>query len=298
MKQKILVVVVVLLAVVMTAIPALADAPAEGTVVEGHSVPGGVILGETRAQVEAAWGEPYICKDIVHFDGRRGIDGSCEYEADGLNRVEVRYHAADGTWQAQGTMDDVLYEVWWPQSTSGWVTTAGVNTTLALNDPQAVIAAYPNAEVGVDGDFVYSIRDSSGLSIYRYRDPYFGFVTVRMAIGKGIPNQEEWVGYSTVAEIDLADVKIKREREITAQVLVHDFQDQPAEGAAVSARWVLPDGSQQPAQANTSGVGTATFQLSGRLERGAYYLLIDDVVLADHIWDYTSGKRSASIIVK
>ena len=160
MKQKVLVIVVVLLAVLVTALPALADAPAEGTVVEGHSVPGGVTLGDTRAQVEAKWGEPYLCKDMVHFDGRRGIDGICEFDADGINRIEVRYHAADGTWQAQGTPDDVLYNVLWHQTTSGWVTTAGVNTTLALNDPQAVIEAYPNAEVGYQGDFVSAIVDS------------------------------------------------------------------------------------------------------------------------------------------
>jgi hypothetical protein len=297
-KQKVFMLAVVLLAILVTALPALADAPAEGTVIEGHSVPGGVTLGDTRTQVEAKWGEPYLCKDIIHFDGRRGIDGICEYEADGLNRVEARYHAADGTWQAQGTPDDVLYEVWWPESTSGWVTTAGVNTTMALNNPQAVIEAYPDAQVKYNGDFIYEIRDSSGISIFRNWNIYGGFVTVSMAIGKGIPVQEQWIGYSTVADIDLTAVKIKRNRQITAQVLVHDFQDQPAEGAAVSARWLLPDGSQKSVQGVTSGSGTATFELAGRLDRGDYYLFIDDLQLADHIWDYTRGLRSASITVK
>jgi len=297
MKQKVLVVVVVLLAALVTAIPALADAPAEGIVVEGHSVPGGVTLGDTRAQVEEKWGEPYICKDQVHFDGRRGIDGICEYEADGLNRVTVRYHAADGTWQSLGTPDDVLYNVWWPQSTSGWVTTAGVNTTLALNDPEAVIAAYPDAEVRVNGDFIYYIA-SPGIAIYRNWNIYGGFTTVSMAIGKGVPVREQWDGYSTVADIDLSDVKIKRNREITALVLVHDSQDQPAEDANVSARWHLPDGSEQSVQAVTSGSGYATFKLSGRLDRGDYYLFIDGVELTDHIWNYTGGLRHDSITVK
>jgi hypothetical protein len=31
---------------------------------------------------------------MVHFDGRRGIDGICEFDADGLNRIEVRYHGS------------------------------------------------------------------------------------------------------------------------------------------------------------------------------------------------------------
>lgn len=297
MRQKVLVMGIVLLAVLVTVIPALADAPAEGTVVEGHSVPGGVTLGDTRAQVEEKWGEPYICKDQMHFDGRRGIDGICEYEADGLNRVTVRYHAADGTWQSLGTSDDVLYNVWWPQSTSGWVTTAGVNTTMALNDPEAVIAAYPDAEVRVDGDFIYYIA-SPGIAIYRNWNIYGGFTTVSMAIGKGIPNPEEWLGYSTVADIDLSDAKIKRNREVTGLVLVHDFQDQPAAGATVTAKWFLPDGSSQTGQDVTSSDGVATFQLSGRLDRGTYYLIIDDVELTDHIWNYTGGVTSAKIEVK
>lgn len=297
MKQKALVLVIIVLAILMTAIPALADAPAEGTVVEGHSVPGGVTLGDTRAQVEEKWGEPYICKDMVHFDGRRGIDGICEFDADGINRIEVRYHAADGTWQAQGTPDDVLFNVLWHQTTSGWVTTAGVNTTMALNDPEAVIAAYPDAEVRANGDFIYYIA-SPGIAIYRNWNIYGGFTTVSMAIGKGVPVQEHWVGYSTVADIDLSAVKIKRNRQITAQVLIHDFQGQPAEGAAVSARWLLPDGSEQSVQGVTSSSGYATFELNGRLDRGDYYLFIDDVELADHIWNYTSGLRHASIKVK
>ena len=299
MKKKALVAVVILLAILISAIPALADAPAEGTVLEGHSVPGGVTLGDTRAQVEAKWGEPYICKDMDHFDGRRGIDGICEFDADGLNRIEVRYHAADGTWQAQGTPDDVLFNVRWPQSTSGWVTTAGNNTTLALNDPQAVIEAYPNAEVKYNGDFVYEIKDSElGIAIYRNWNIYGGFTTVSMAIGKGIPIQEQWLGYSIVADIDLAAVKIKRNRQITGQVLVHDFQGQPAAGAAVSARWLLPDGSEQSVQGVTSSSGYASFELAGRLDRGGYFLFIDDVELVDHIWNYTGGVRSGSVNVK
>ncbi|MGD9093454.1 MAG: hypothetical protein PVF74_11455 [Anaerolineales bacterium] len=297
MYRKRISVLVIVLVSLAVAIPAFAAAPAEGTVVEGHSVPGGVTLGDTRAQVEAKWGEPYICKDQPHFDGRRGIDGICEYEADGLNRVTVRYHAADGTWQSQGTADDVLYNVLWPQSTSGWVTTAGVNTTLALNDPEAVIEAYPDAEVKVDGDFIYYIS-SPGIAIYRHRDPYFGFISVSMAIGKGIPNPEVWLGYSTVADIDLTHAKIKRNREVTGLVLVHDFQDQPAADATVTVKWFLPDGSSQTDQDVTSSDGVATFQLSGRLDRGTYYLIIDDVELTDHIWNYTGGVTSAKIKVK
>ena len=45
MKKKILVMAIILLAVLVSAVPALADEPAEGTAYEGVSVPG-VALGD------------------------------------------------------------------------------------------------------------------------------------------------------------------------------------------------------------------------------------------------------------
>jgi len=60
MRQKVLLLVVILLAALVTVIPALADAPGEGTVNEGVSVPG-IALGDTRAEVEASVGPPSNC---------------------------------------------------------------------------------------------------------------------------------------------------------------------------------------------------------------------------------------------
>jgi hypothetical protein len=111
--------------------------------------------------VEAALGEPYACRDMVRFDGRKGNtgkDGICDYDVDGVGRVTAYIFAADGE-LALGTADDVLTGVRSPQAISGWVTTAGVNTTLALSDPQGVIEAYPNAEVTYNGSYVYQIQD-------------------------------------------------------------------------------------------------------------------------------------------
>lgn len=297
MKGKAWVLLVVLLAVLVTAIPALAGAPAGGTVVEGVSVPGGVSLGDSRAQVAEAWGQPYACQDMAHFDGRRGTDGICEFDVDGGGRVTAYYFAVDGD-LAHGTADDVLTSVRWPQSVSEWVTTAGVNTTLALNDPQAVIEAYPNAEVTYNGSYVYQIQDRTlGITIYRPFDFYGGFTTVSMSISMPSDSAPQPAHYSTIAAIDLNGAKIKRERQLTGAVLVHDWQDQPAENAVVSARWFLADGRQQTAEAVTDRTGYAQFELTGRLERGTYYLYIDDVDLADHIWNYTAG-RSASMVLK
>ena len=47
----------------MRAFSVLAAAPAEGTVIEGESVPG-IALGYTRAQVGAAYGEPGGRQDV------------------------------------------------------------------------------------------------------------------------------------------------------------------------------------------------------------------------------------------
>jgi hypothetical protein len=73
----------VLLSGMMT-LPALADAPAEGVVVEGQSVPG-LALGASRAQVEAAYGAPVHCQDVE-------VGGDlawCSYPAEGGSNVRV-----------------------------------------------------------------------------------------------------------------------------------------------------------------------------------------------------------------
>ena len=112
------------------------------------------------------------------------------------------------------------------------------------------------------------------------------------------PPEPEPVEFTYVAEIDMTAAKIKRNREITAQVLVNDRQDLPAAGAVVSARWHLPDGSEQSVQETTVTNGYATFVLTDRLERGTYYLSIDDVQLADHIFIDSRGLSHGSIMVK
>lgn len=208
------------------------------------------------------------------------------------------YFAPDGG-PAQASSADVLSSISWQQAVSGWVTTAGANTTLALNDPQAVIDAYPNAEVTCQGIYVCRVRDRAlGIEILRPYDVYGGFTVVSMSIFEPSDSKPVPAKYSYVADIDLAAAKNKRNREIMAQVLVNDWQDQPAAGAEVSARWFLPDGSKQSVQAVTSADGNATFKFAGRLGRGVYYLFIDSVQLTDHVWDYTRGLRSGVIKAK
>jgi hypothetical protein len=141
---------VALLAVVVvfaaSVCPAFAAAPAQGVVVEGVSVPG-VNPGDTRADVEAAYGPPDSCTYLPYYDGRRGVDGICDFEVDGGGQVTIYYYRDVDRNPAQGSSDDVALAIRWSEAVNGWTTTAGVNTTLAEDNPDAVVAAYPDAVV-------------------------------------------------------------------------------------------------------------------------------------------------------
>jgi hypothetical protein len=141
-----------LIAILCSAVLAIhvsADAPAQGTVVEGVSVPG-IALGDTRAQVEAAYGPPYYCSGV----------SLCQFYVEGGGAVLMMYHSPDGGY-ATGSPDDFVYYIRWYQAVSGWVTTAGVNTALAYNDVDAVLAAYPNATITYPSLLDMSIDDAA-----------------------------------------------------------------------------------------------------------------------------------------
>ena len=66
---------------------------------------------------------------------------------------------------------------------SSWVTTAGVNSDLVLNDPDAAVAAYPNADFLVISGPNYHLRDSAlGVEFTRTFNPYTGVTSVLMTI--------------------------------------------------------------------------------------------------------------------
>jgi hypothetical protein len=103
--------------------------PAQGTVVEGHSLPG-VALGASRAQVQQAWGAPSACVSPSLCDWQRP-DGVAE-----LSFQRRRGGPATGKPRDQVVAGDFA-------GIPGWVTTAGVSTASALNDPESVPVAYP-----------------------------------------------------------------------------------------------------------------------------------------------------------
>jgi hypothetical protein len=297
MKGKSWVLIAVLLAALVAAVPALAAAPDEGTVYEGMSVPG-IELGFTRAEVEASYGQPYYCQTYA----LPGDYASCGFRASNGGSVGVRYRGADGGF-ASNSPDDVVTEIRWSETLSDWKTTAGISTAVAKTDPDAVIAAYPSAEVtgtpGVDGILVDWLL---GIEVRWTYDGYLGVTHVGMRIFEplaSLPTVEQ----THVGDIELSGYKDRGRRKINAWAQILDEHQRPATYAAVYAEWVLPDGSTRPAYEDFVGIdGTAFFQLIGKigkLQRGTYTFRVIDVQLADHTFDAAgSVVLSASVYVK
>ncbi len=277
----------------MFALPVLAAAPSVGLVVEGDSVPAAA-LRFTRAQVEASYGEPQWCQSVE----QAGDFAFCSFPVEGGGQVDVRYRGADGG-NAANAPDDVAYNIRWHEQVSGWTTTAGVNTTLAASDPQAVVEAYPDAEVTYNqfGDLYLVVDHEQGIEVKWSLDFYTGTTHVSMAIffPRTPPPPEEQL--TRVTDLDLTAVKKKGQRTVIALVRVQNDDGLAAGGATVLATWVDPDGATQAVQDLTSSSGYAYFEIKNA-SRGTYTLIIDDVVLDDHRFDRENSILSASIKVK
>ena len=272
-------------------VPVLADAPGTGVVVEGVSVPDAE-LGFSRAQVEASFGSPKFCQSVEVG----GDMASCSFDVEGGGQVDVRYRGADGG-NASNSPDDVAYNFRWSQAASGWVTTAGVNTTLAIQDPDAAIAAYPNATVIYNPLFgnIESIEDRNlGILIDYHFNYLSGTLSVSMAISYPAgsppppPPEEHFIH---VSGIDLTAGR----RNVTATVQVLDELDQATSGANVQATWTLPNGQQQSVNGQTDGSGAVVFKLNNARRRGTYTFRIDSVSLTGFEFDMENSVLSASI---
>ena len=184
-KRTTILVLVVLMLSLAVALPVLAHAPAEGTVIEGVSVPG-VSLGDTRAQVQMAYGDPYSCTKGYEVDD----DAYCSYPVEGfdhLGRVRIHFLGPDGGLPS-ASPDDVVSSITWNDSVPGWTTEeGGVNTEWARSvrqDPEAVLAVYPNADIsyGLFGAMTRARDYELGITIEWVYHFYSGFLGVRMAI--------------------------------------------------------------------------------------------------------------------
>lgn len=294
MKKITLVTVGILIAVLLTAIPALADAPAAGTVYEGDSVPG-VALGETRAQVDDAYGHPASC---TYLSG-----ATCSYNADGGGQVNVNFRAPDGG-PAQNSPDDVVTLIGWEPGVTGWVTTAGIDITIAREDPQAVIDAYPNADVTYwyDGTFVSRVIDwELGILVDRYWEFYCGCAVATMAIfnpQEPPPPPPPPDPITRVTGISMYDNKIKGERTVWAYVWVDDEYWADVVGATVIVDWTDPKGNTERLHAITDeGAGVARFEMN-KVKSGTHSIEVVDVVYPGHPFDRDYGVLTSSINVK
>jgi len=288
----VLALIIAILASAMIVASVLAAAPAEGVVVEGTSVPG-IALGSTRAQVEAAYGEPRGCQDTEV----RGDLAFCFFPVENGGTVSVWYEGADGRY-ATNSPDDVVVYISWSTLASGWTTTAGVNTILALDDRQAVADAYPNADVTYDGrGNIIRVEDTERGVLIRWSfDSYTHSTHVSMAIYSSLTALTEGSSIR-VSNIDWITSKTRGRRQVRVVVLIQDEQDQPVSGATVSAAWEFPSGSVQSIKDVTSNSGYAFFELND-IKHGTYILTITDVLLDGHPFDSESSQLSASIYVK
>lgn len=267
--------------------------PTEGTVVEGVRVPG-IALGFTRAQVEGAYGEPQSCQSSGGF----GNNAYCSFLVSGGGQVNVHYRGSDGG-TATGSPDDVVFKIGWTEATSGWVTTAGVNTTLAKENPEEVLAAYPDARVTyTQFGTIYSVIDYPlGIEIIWFPDFYRGTTHVHMAIFYPTDPPPLPEHKAHVSSINLTSRKVRGRRQVQAYVKVQDEQNQSVRGANVSAYWTYPDGRTQFVEDATSSTGNAYFEINN-VPRGAYTLTIDDVVLEGYTFDRDNSVLNESLYVK
>lgn len=276
----------------LVALPAQAAAPADGLVFEGESVPG-LALGDSRAQAEAAFGPPQSCQSVTIGDF-----ASCSFPVEGGGTVNVRYRGPDGG-DASNSPDDVVYNIRWYEQVSGWFTAAGVNTSLAAADPDAVIATYPDATVTYNmfGDVYRVVDHEQGIEVIWALDFYSGTTHVNMAVffTRSAPPVPEKL--TRITDIDLTARKSRGSRQVRALVQLRNEKDLAAEGATVMATWVFPNGSTQPVIDITSMSGYAYFEIL-RAARGSYTLLINDVVLDAHRFDLDNSVLEASVTVK
>jgi hypothetical protein len=303
MRQRMLVTVVVFLALLVTAIPALAAAPATGIVYEGVGVPG-VALGDTRTEVLAAYGDPYSCTKAYEVDD----DGTCSYPVEGfdhLGRVWINFRGPVGGLPS-ASPDDVVSSITWSDSVTGWFTNeGGINTEWARSvrqDPEAVLAVYPDAVIsyGLFGVMTQARDYEQGITIEWVYHFYSGFLGVRMTVSapsEAPPPPPPPEPVTRVTNINLYANKLKGKRTIWASVWVDDEYWNDAEGATVIVDWTYHDGSTERLQAVTDESGLARFEMRN-VKSGTHTLDVFDVVYGEHRFDTELSTLTASIEVK
>lgn len=277
------------------ALTAWAAVPERGTVIEGHGVPG-VVLGNTRAQVEAVYGEPTRCES-----GQTAGDGAyCvwvleDYIGQGgdvRSQVGTGFRGPDGGY-ASDNPNDIVSRISW-YGMDGWYTSTGVNALFAVDHQDEVIELYPGGIV-----FHQSLFDThltayeEGFSVSWHTEYLTGYTSVRMSVFEPRdppPPREPSVNVSEIT-MDLY------KRQVFGKVRVLNDLNWKVRGAEVYATWVLPDGTTREVTEVTDSFGLAVFEVN-KARKGSYTLKIDDVVVEDHPFDVENSILSAGIFKK
>lgn len=246
--------------------------PSEGVVYEGDRVPG-ITLDFTRGEVIAAYGDPSYCQSITSGDF-----AFCTYNTQ-EGSASVRYQGSDGG-DATASDSDILYVIYWI-GLSGWVTTTGINTAIAFEDPNVVLAAYPNARVTYNDWGIYSVRDYElGIEFTWVRIPYPLLVEyVRMSIFSpsepNEPPQPSLHSSNIVMEVN--------RRQVIASVAVEDNRGARVGGASVMATWTFPNGSTGAVRGTTDSYGNVQFEV--RKSKGLFIFTINDIIKDGYDFD-------------
>lgn len=275
---------VVALIVVAIPIQAMANPPIAGSVIEGTSVPGGAI-GDTRAQIDASFGDPSFCQSITAGDA-----GFCTYNtSDGS--VSVRYVGNDGG-DADASPNDQVHSFNW-SGYSGWSTGVEVSTA---STPEEVVAAYPDATHTV-GSFGFEsvVSLELGFSWTKTVNPYFGSVRISMSIFPGSspdpdPEPDPDPDPGPTVLVDNLSLQLSR-NSVVATVTVVDDAGAKLDGAGVSATWTLPDGSSAEVEGTTNRRGQV--KLSVARSPGTFTITISDVSFDGHT--FGGGDLTATI---
>jgi hypothetical protein len=301
---------------------ALAAPPTAGTVVEGVSAPG-VAMGDTRAEVNLSYGNPNFCQGPVQ--------DFCTYNITGLGSINVRYEGADGG-PAANSDSDVLYNISFI-GFPAWVTTAGISTELALADPNAVISAYPNANVIYNRFGIYAVQDYDlGITVTWIRNFYTGTVHTQISILEGTGPTPPPTPVPTATSVPTATpvptifptatplptavptrtpeptqppgndlvrvaeiIMAYNSRNIRASVRVEDQNGISIGGALVSAVWTLPDGTPVSLAAATRPNGRATF--SEVHKSGLHTFTVNDISIDGYSFDPDNSQLTETILV-
>jgi hypothetical protein len=223
-----------------------------------------------------------------------------------IGQVWIHYRGSDGGGPS-ASPDDVAYYISWWDSVSGWTTAeGGVNTEWARSvrqDPEAVLAVYPNAVIsyGLFGAMTRAKDYGLGITIEWVYDFQFGFLGVRMAISapsEPPPPPPPADPITRVTNTSMYANKLKGKRTVWAYVWVNDEYSCDAVGATVIVDWTHPNGSTERLEAVTSeDAGMARFEMRN-VKTGTHSVEVVDVVYLEHPLDRERSNLTASIKVK